>query len=178
MSRKAAGSVYSACARLRSLRGPGAMPLDPFRIFPQISTALFTTAQASGLSVLQSNRDGSRDQLLTAIHIFVNAGTVWDRRYFPSGGGSSVSSCLPGPAADGWCRAMSQNNHHHPTEERTGSGSPQDMGDNEPLVIQDIKCYVCDKVFTRLDHLRRHERAHSAEKPFGCAECKRRFSRL
>lgn len=51
-------------------------------------------------------------------------------------------------------------------------------GDNDDPEIEEIKCDVCDKVFTRSEHLRRHKRAHSDEKPFACAECKKRFARL
>lgn len=55
--------------------------------------------------------------------------------------------------------------------------SPQYSGDSDDPEIQDIKCDICDKVFTRLEHLRRHKRAHSAEKPFACIECKKQFAR-
>ncbi|KAL5348624.1 hypothetical protein ACLOAV_006041 [Pseudogymnoascus australis] len=55
--------------------------------------------------------------------------------------------------------------------------SPQYPGGAEEPKIQDIKCDICDKVFTRSEHLRRHKRAHSAEKPFACVECKKRFAR-
>ncbi|KFY99104.1 hypothetical protein V500_01476 [Pseudogymnoascus sp. VKM F-4518 (FW-2643)] len=55
--------------------------------------------------------------------------------------------------------------------------SPQYPGGADEPKIQDIKCDICDKVFTRSEHLRRHKRAHSAEKPFACVECKKRFAR-
>ncbi|RFU34835.1 hypothetical protein B7463_g1431, partial [Scytalidium lignicola] len=71
---------------------------------------------------------------------------------------------------------MSQNSPI--VEVRTASTSPQYPGDNDDPKAHEIKCYICGKAFTRLDHLRRHERAHSAEKPFSCDECKRRFARL
>ncbi|KFX91706.1 hypothetical protein O988_07614, partial [Pseudogymnoascus sp. VKM F-3808] len=54
---------------------------------------------------------------------------------------------------------------------------PQRPGGADDPKIQDIKCDVCDKVFTRSEHLRRHKRAHSSEKPFACGECKKRFAR-
>lgn len=51
------------------------------------------------------------------------------------------------------------------------------IGDHDDLEVQEMKCDVCNKVFTRSEHLRRHKRAHSAEKPFACVECKKRFAR-
>jgi uncharacterized Zn-finger protein len=71
---------------------------------------------------------------------------------------------------------MSQ--HDPATGIRTVFTSPHYSGDNEGLEVQEIKCDICDKVFTRSEHLRRHKRAHSAEKPFACVECKKRFARL
>ncbi|KFY13867.1 hypothetical protein V492_02990 [Pseudogymnoascus sp. VKM F-4246] len=53
---------------------------------------------------------------------------------------------------------------------------PYPGGADDPKV-QEIKCDICDKVFTRSEHLRRHKRAHSSEKPFACVECKKRFAR-
>jgi uncharacterized Zn-finger protein len=72
--------------------------------------------------------------------------------------------------------AMSQNNRLAGT--RTVTTSLQYLCDNDDPEIQDIKCDVCSKVFTRLEHLRRHKRAHSTERPFACVECKRQFARL
>ncbi|KAE9376284.1 hypothetical protein N431DRAFT_330374 [Stipitochalara longipes BDJ] len=66
----------------------------------------------------------------------------------------------------------------------TGAGtqavltSPHYSSDNEDIEVRDIRCDICDKVFTRSEHLRRHKRAHSAEKPFACVECKKQFGRL
>lgn len=38
-------------------------------------------------------------------------------------------------------------------------------------------CQVCTRAFARLEHLRRHERSHTKEKPFCCGVCQRKFSR-
>ncbi|KAJ4195506.1 hypothetical protein NW759_016440 [Fusarium solani] len=38
-------------------------------------------------------------------------------------------------------------------------------------------CGSCQRYFARLEHLKRHERTHTKEKPFECPVCKRRFAR-
>ncbi|CCH42801.1 hypothetical protein BN7_2345 [Wickerhamomyces ciferrii] len=38
-------------------------------------------------------------------------------------------------------------------------------------------CNVCTRAFARHEHLKRHERSHTKEKPFSCGVCQRKFSR-
>ncbi|ODV82792.1 hypothetical protein CANARDRAFT_188170, partial [[Candida] arabinofermentans NRRL YB-2248] len=38
-------------------------------------------------------------------------------------------------------------------------------------------CNVCTRAFARQEHLKRHERSHTKEKPFACNICSRKFSR-
>ncbi|KAL5341057.1 hypothetical protein BJX70DRAFT_396113 [Aspergillus crustosus] len=41
-----------------------------------------------------------------------------------------------------------------------------------------IQCDVCQATFTRHEHLVRHARGHTAEKPFTCTQCGKAFARL
>ncbi|KAL4782489.1 hypothetical protein BJX76DRAFT_288760 [Aspergillus varians] len=38
-------------------------------------------------------------------------------------------------------------------------------------------CRVCDKGFSKAEHLKRHERCHTGSKPFVCRQCRRPFAR-
>ncbi|AOA64381.1 Transcription factor [Komagataella phaffii CBS 7435] len=38
-------------------------------------------------------------------------------------------------------------------------------------------CQTCTRAFARQEHLKRHERSHTKEKPFSCGICSRKFSR-
>ncbi|KAG7895543.1 hypothetical protein KL936_000251 [Ogataea polymorpha] len=38
-------------------------------------------------------------------------------------------------------------------------------------------CNICTRAFARQEHLKRHERSHTKEKPFACTICSRKFSR-
>ncbi|KAK3896493.1 hypothetical protein C8A05DRAFT_39966, partial [Staphylotrichum tortipilum] len=39
------------------------------------------------------------------------------------------------------------------------------------------KCNMCGAVFSRHEHLTRHRKSHTREKPFGCPVCSKKFAR-
>lgn len=59
-------------------------------------------------------------------------------------------------------------------------GSLSDIGShspNEPWKAFQCPLQSCRKTFKRLEHLKRHIRTHTEERPFECAKCQKRFSR-
>lgn len=65
-------------------------------------------------------------------------------------------------------------NHHDPDGGTTKtSNSPECEG----KVAGKAKCSICQSTFRRPEHLKRHLRSHTKEKPFECARCGRHFSR-
>jgi uncharacterized Zn-finger protein len=41
----------------------------------------------------------------------------------------------------------------------------------------ELRCRFCSNVYQKKEHLERHERIHTGDKPFACARCNRTFSR-
>ena len=40
-----------------------------------------------------------------------------------------------------------------------------------------IRCTICGRTFARREHLRRHQKTHTKERPFQCSICDKSFSR-
>ncbi|KAL2829968.1 fungal-specific transcription factor domain-containing protein [Aspergillus cavernicola] len=57
-----------------------------------------------------------------------------------------------------------------------GANHDRDVEDSSSAIGQ-TKCSICQSTFRRPEHLKRHFRSHTKEKPFECAQCGRHFSR-
>lgn len=58
---------------------------------------------------------------------------------------------------------------HSRTKDKAASKKPKSSGKREH------KCHICNRVFSRSDNLRTHQRLHSGEKPFNCKYCGQSF---
>ncbi|KAH8679106.1 hypothetical protein BGZ60DRAFT_257070 [Tricladium varicosporioides] len=51
------------------------------------------------------------------------------------------------------------------------------MASNSRTGPVSAQCHLCEKSFSRQEHLNRHILTHTNEKPYGCTTCRKRFSR-
>ncbi|KAI0776690.1 hypothetical protein BD413DRAFT_468800 [Trametes elegans] len=58
------------------------------------------------------------------------------------------------------------------------NGAPGEMGGEAPRTKAFVcPLFSCGRMFKRMEHLRRHLRTHTLERPFQCEQCQKRFSR-
>ncbi|EMC98601.1 hypothetical protein BAUCODRAFT_30870 [Baudoinia panamericana UAMH 10762] len=69
---------------------------------------------------------------------------------------------------------------HHSAQQETeaGVGVTGDAPPQAPARKSHFQCGTCQQAFTRLDHLARHVRSHTKEKPYACTLCSKRFGRV
>ncbi|EHK51089.1 hypothetical protein TRIATDRAFT_288571 [Trichoderma atroviride IMI 206040] len=51
------------------------------------------------------------------------------------------------------------------------------MPKNQQAPPKSYQCHRCSRLFSRSEHLQRHERSHTKEKPFRCPQCPKSFTR-
>ncbi|KAL3472953.1 hypothetical protein BJX99DRAFT_234439 [Aspergillus californicus] len=62
------------------------------------------------------------------------------------------------------------------TTKSDGANHDRELEDGSSATGQ-TKCSICQSTFRRPEHLKRHFRSHTKEKPFECTQCGRHFSR-
>ncbi|KAB8265018.1 hypothetical protein BDV32DRAFT_116937 [Aspergillus pseudonomiae] len=64
-----------------------------------------------------------------------------------------------------------------PPVERTGGRQTRQNASSPSKKNRLFRCQFCAREFQRNEHLQRHERLHTKEKPFGCTACPETFTR-
>jgi uncharacterized Zn-finger protein len=64
-----------------------------------------------------------------------------------------------------------------PAPASIASGEPTGNENGVKRKAKTFHCRYCSDTFHRLEHIQRHERTHTKEKPFPCASCGKAFAR-
>ncbi|KAJ7500776.1 STE12-like C2H2 type Zn-finger transcription factor [Mycena galericulata] len=82
----------------------------------------------------------------------------------------------PGYAVSGFPSAPAAGSAHYATAAATAAAGGVVVGE---LKTKAFICplFSCGRLFKRMEHLRRHLRTHTMERPFACPRCSKRFSR-
>lgn len=68
-------------------------------------------------------------------------------------------------------------NHSEPAVDTSTSDDHSPEGHPISPSAGQLRCSICQGTFRRPEHLKRHYRSHTKEKPFECLKCGRCFSR-
>jgi len=92
-------------------------------------------------------------------------------------GGAMSAGYASGTFAD--AQTLASNNMGLSMNHSSSSGLSQYEAISSDGKVRAFVCplYSCGRLFKRMEHLKRHLRTHTMERPFGCERCGKRFSR-
>ncbi len=97
----------------------------------------------------------------------------------PANGTTSSSSASPDASANTEAGQSLQHTNLTPPGALGSSGMAQYESISSDGKVRAFVCplYSCGRLFKRMEHLKRHLRTHTLERPFRCSKCGKRFSR-
>ena len=75
------------------------------------------------------------------------------------------------------CTASANLMSEVPAESRGQTAEESHVQESRSQAAADRKCHICQQAFAKLEHLRRHIRRHTKERPFVCAVCGKSYAR-